>query len=164
MTRRFATLAAATVVLAGVPLAPSWAQAPGGVPPSKSSRTAKVLDDGWRFRQGGEPANVTDNGFDDSAWQTVSVPHTWNRVGFYRPDPASHIHRAETVDKTQGLGWYRQRFTVPAEMRGKSIWLEFDAAWMPARRSYLPAKTYWSCEPTIARRGARMPRPPTYCR
>ena len=128
MTRRFATLAAATVVLAGVPLAPGWAQAPGGVPQSKSSRTAKVLDDGWRFRQGDEPANVTDTGFDDSAWQTVSVPHTWNRVGFYRPDPASHIHRAETVDKTQGLGWYRRRFTVPADMQGKSIWLEFDAA------------------------------------
>ena len=93
-----------------------------------AERTVQTLATGWRFHQGGAPAAVTATGFDDSTWESISVPHTWNRVGFYRPDPKSHIHRAETVDKTQGIGWYRQRFTVPAALRGKRIWLEFDAA------------------------------------
>lgn len=95
---------------------------------SAAGRTVQTLATGWRFHQGDAPADVTASTFDDSAWESVSVPHSWNRVGFYRPDPNSHIHRAETVNKTQGLGWYRQRFTVPASLTGKRIWLEFDAA------------------------------------
>lgn len=95
---------------------------------ASAARTVQTLATGWRFHQGEAPADVTASTFDDSTWESVSVPHTWNRVGFYRPDPQSHIHRAETVNKVQGLGWYRQRITVPASLSGKRIWLEFDAA------------------------------------
>ncbi len=127
MTDRLVRLIVATTFMAGVPIVPAHAQARAAVE-MPGGRSSELLATGWRFHQGDAPADVTANGFDDSAWQGVSVPHTWNRVGFYRPDPASHINRAETVDKTQGLGWYRQRFAVPAAMRGKRIWLEFDAA------------------------------------
>ncbi|WP_277970587.1 glycoside hydrolase family 2 TIM barrel-domain containing protein [Sphingomonas echinoides] len=92
------------------------------------ARASQTLAEGWRFHQGEVSGDATADGFDDAGWEIVSVPHTWNRVGFYRPDPQSHVHRAETVNKTQGLGWYRQRFAVPPAMRGKQIWLEFDAA------------------------------------
>ncbi|WP_404366993.1 glycoside hydrolase family 2 TIM barrel-domain containing protein [Sphingomonas sp. MMS24-J45] len=103
--------------------------APSSVPSDGAmARNVQTLATGWRFHQGDAPADVTTSAFNDSAWETVSVPHTWNRVGFYRPDPQNHIHRAETVNKAQGLGWYRQRFAAPAALSGKRLWLEFDAA------------------------------------
>ena len=120
------TLMSSLVTTAYAQTAPA-ASAPA-VADSAAGRTVQTLATGWRFHQGDAPADVTASTFDDSAWESVSVPHTWNRVGFYRPDPQSHIHRAETVNKAQGLGWYRQRFTVPASLSGKRIWLEFDAA------------------------------------
>lgn len=46
-----------------------------------------ALASGWRFRFGDADASVTSERFDDSSWTSVSVPHTWNRVGYYLPDP-----------------------------------------------------------------------------
>ena len=127
MTDRFMRLLVAGTLVSGVPIAAARAQV--STPTAQGdARASQPLTTGWRFHQGDAPADVTAEGFDDAGWQAVTVPHSWNRVGFYRPDPQNHIHRAGTVDKTQGLGWYRQRFAVPAAMRGKRIWLEFDAA------------------------------------
>lgn len=120
-------IAAATLVSATALMTAS-APAIAATAEASDARVASTLASGWRFHQGDAPEAVTTPAFDDAAWQPVSVPHTWNRVGFYRPDPQSHVNRAETIDKTQGLGWYRQRFAVPPAMRGKRIWLEFDAA------------------------------------
>ncbi|GGB22962.1 beta-galactosidase [Sphingomonas metalli] len=116
----------AALLLAGAALpgaAQTAATADRGAP-----RQTTILAEGWRFQQGDAPAGAAAPGFDDSGWSAVSVPHSWNRVGYYRPDPASHIHRAETVNKAQGAGWYRLRFTPDAAVRGKRSWLEFDAA------------------------------------
>ena len=120
-------IAAATLVSATALMMAS-APAIAAEAAASDARVASTLATGWRFHQGDAPEAVTTPGFDDADWQSVAVPHTWNRVGFYRPDPQSHINRADTINKTQGLGWYRQRFVVPAAMRGKRIWLEFDAA------------------------------------
>lgn len=120
-------IAAATLVSATALMMAS-APAIAAEAAASDARVASTLATGWRFHQGDAPEAVTTPGFDDADWQSVAVPHTWNRVGFYRPDPQSHINRADTINKTQGLGWYRQRFAVPAAMRGKRIWLEFDAA------------------------------------
>jgi beta-galactosidase len=121
MTHRFLSRAALAAALAlsapGIALAQN----------ADGPRAVTTLADGWHFHGADAPAEATTATFDDSSWQTVSVPHTWNRVGFYRPDPASHVNRAETVDKRQGAGWYRLRFTPPATP-GKRVWLEFDAA------------------------------------
>jgi beta-galactosidase len=128
MIRRLATTAAASVLLAGLHPQATWAQPQSDREASASPRSIILLADGWRFRKGDAPDAATGADFDDTGWQAVSVPHTWNRVGFYRPDPASHVNRADTIDKTQGLGWYRRHLSVPATMRGKRLWLEFDAA------------------------------------
>ena len=127
MADRLVRLIIAGTVVAAVPVVSAQAQVRSGTE-TRDVRSSQTLATGWRFHQGDAPADVTANSFDDSSWQRVSVPHTWNRVGFYRPDPESHINSADTIDKTQGLGWYRQRFAVPTTMRGKRIWLEFDAA------------------------------------
>jgi beta-galactosidase len=93
-----------------------------------AARPVQTLAEGWRFKQDNALTGAEAPAFDDAAWQQVSVPHTWNRVGHYIPDPASHLNTAENIDKTMGVGWYRLTFTPGAEFRQKHAWLEFDAA------------------------------------
>ncbi|MES3152810.1 glycoside hydrolase family 2 TIM barrel-domain containing protein [Sphingomonas faeni] len=92
-----------------------------------ADRSVVSLAQGWEFKRGGEvdPAQAAQA---DGSWEVVSVPHTWNRVGYYVPNPQTHLNRAETVDKYQGVGWYRMTFTPAAAFTGKRAWLQFDAA------------------------------------
>lgn len=91
-------------------------------------RSETALADGWRFKQDDSLRGAEAPNFPDGDWSVVSVPHTWNRVGFYIPDAATHINQRETINKAQGLGWYRLAFTPAADLRGKKAWLQFDAA------------------------------------
>lgn len=94
---------------------------------AQDARTTLELAQGWSFHQGdveglpAEPASL-------DGWTPVSVPHTWNRVGHYIPDPDSHINRTENINKHQGPGWYRLDLTAPSGFAGKRAWLQFDAA------------------------------------
>jgi beta-galactosidase len=116
------------ILAAGVP-SPAASPSPRSSPaPTTAIRETVLLADGWRFRQDDAIHGAERAGFVDSSWAVVRVPHTWNRVGYYLPDPASHVNRAETIDKAQGVGWYRLNFTPPAGFQGKRVWLEFDAA------------------------------------
>lgn len=112
---------AITALLAGTAL-PVAAQ-----PAKQDARQVTVLADGWRFHLGDLGEEATTGGYDDFGWASVQVPHSWNRVGYYRPNSETHLHRADTVNKTQGRGWYRLHFRAPAAT-GKRVWLEFDAA------------------------------------
>lgn len=105
------------------PLAPS----PSTTAPSPAAATAATprrataLADGWRFRFGAEGDAPANPDFDDSGWQTVSVPHSWNRIGAYaeQRDPRS--------DNRQGIGWYRLAFDAPAVAAGQRSYLDFAA-------------------------------------
>lgn len=94
---------------------------------AQSERSVVPLAQGWEFQRGGDvdPAQAAQAA---GSWERVSVPHTWNRVGYYMPDPQTHLNRAESVDKYQGVGWYRMTFTPPAMDAGQRAWLQFDAA------------------------------------
>lgn len=106
----------------GVMLAPTAAMAA----PSPA-RSVMQLSEGWRFLDGGSTGTPNEPSFDDSTWQPVSIPHTWNRAGYYL-DGASHLHTKETVDKRQGIGWYRLTFRAPALTNRQRAWLELDGA------------------------------------
>ena len=56
-----------------------------------------------------------------SVWQTVTLPHTWNRLGEYR------IGRAEATDNRQGRGWYRRVIDGAGLDSAKRHFIEFDA-------------------------------------
>ncbi len=90
-------------------------------------RIEMPLRDGWRFKLGPESATELESA-PDATWTTVSVPHTWNRVGYYKDEPASHINTAQNVVTTQGVGWYKLAFTPPANVAGMESFLQFDAA------------------------------------
>ena len=69
---------------------------------ASNSRNVVVLSEGWKFRFGGPAPAAPDSSGEN--WQDVTVPHTWNRVGYYLTDPDSHINRVDNIDKTQGVG------------------------------------------------------------
>lgn len=93
----------------------------------EAPRTTVVLAEGWLFKLGDTSATPP-AGAGDRTWERVSVPHTWNRVGYYVPNPESHINRPDNINKTQGVGWYQLNFRAPADAAGKKAWLQFDAA------------------------------------
>jgi beta-galactosidase len=97
------------------------------VPAAAGPRIVMSLRDGWRFRLGPESVKELEAA-PDAKWTTVSVPHTWNRVGYYRDEPASHINTSQNVVTTQGVGWYKLVFTPPANVAGMESFLQFDAA------------------------------------
>ncbi|MBO9707377.1 MAG: DUF4982 domain-containing protein [Caulobacter sp.] len=90
-------------------------------------RTQTPLAQDWRFRQDDKVADAQSPAFDDRDWSRVSVPHTWNRVGLYLPGPVERLHKAETINKAQGVGWYRLSFAAP-KLEGRRAYLQFDAA------------------------------------
>jgi beta-galactosidase len=93
---------------------------PASVAPHASRQTTD-LSGGWRFHFGDAPEAVTSASFDDSAWEKVSVPHTWNRIGEY-----SLTRSAETNNK-QGVGYYRLNYAAPPSVKGRRQYLDFAA-------------------------------------
>ncbi|MEY4501494.1 MAG: hypothetical protein RIS52_1384, partial [Pseudomonadota bacterium] len=96
----------------------------GGPAPSimaESPRQIVDLSTGWRFRFGDAPDAVTAAGFDDSGWEKVSVPHTWNRIGEYA------LTRGTATNNKQGVGYYRLNFNAPAAAKGRRQYLDFGA-------------------------------------
>ena len=78
------------------------------------------LDAGWHFQQASGLSGVESNTFDDSAWQSVSVPHTWNRLG------NEGTERSPDSNLVQGIGWYRRHFRTPPSANGARYFLQFD--------------------------------------
>lgn len=84
-------------------------------------RAVVPLTTGWHFHLGAEAAAASRTGFDDSHWQTVSLPHSWNRMG-------GTAERRPDYQDVHGPGWYRLHFATPAGAAGRAAWLQFDAA------------------------------------
>ncbi|MGN0764616.1 MAG: hypothetical protein ACI4MK_14550, partial [Aristaeellaceae bacterium] len=76
-----------------------------------SCKTNLNLD--WRFHLGDEPG-AEYMGWDDSAWQRVTLPHDWS-VAF----PFDRRHASGTGYLPGGTGWYRKHFTLPEDVAGK---------------------------------------------
>src|ERR1035438_5010812 len=89
--------------------------------PPATARTNIVLDPGWRFiRQ--DVAGAQTNGFDDSSWTNLNLPHTWNNLD--GQDGGNNYYR--------GIGWYRLHYTVPASYAGQHFFLKFDGVFSDA--------------------------------
>jgi beta-galactosidase len=81
------------------------------------SRSVASLDMGWQFHLGNVSGAEQIN-FDDSSWNTVDVPHTWNNLD--GQDGGSNYYR--------GIGWYRKHYTISDDLAGKELFLKFDGA------------------------------------
>lgn len=92
----------------------------GGGQQPESPRQVQNFNQSWKFKR----ADVTGaeaTTFDDSAWDSIGLPHSFGLPYF------------ASTKFYVGYGWYRKHFTVPAEWSGKSVFLEFQAAFDQAQ-------------------------------
>src|SRR5690242_10136966 len=113
---RFAANNLRTLVLAALALAVLGCQVhtPGVEARGSRPRAEVALNEGWKFIRQDLPGAEAPR-FDDSSWQPVSVPHTWNsRDG---EDGGKNYYR--------GPGWYRRHLVVDRALAGRSLFLYF---------------------------------------
>jgi beta-galactosidase len=84
---------------------------------TRSVRWKTSLNSGWRFFKG-DLAGAEKPEFDDSKWQSVSVPHTWNAEDPWDDEPGYH----------RGPAWYRRELQIAKALSGKSLFLYFEGA------------------------------------
>ncbi|MBO5831171.1 MAG: DUF4982 domain-containing protein [Alistipes sp.] len=106
-----------------------------------AQRTEQLLDKGWRFTRE-DSAEFRQMGYDDSKWQSVTIPHDWAIYGPFSINNDKQ-NTAITQDGQQeamehagrtgglpfvGVGWYRLNFEAPAFEEGKRATILFDGA------------------------------------
>ncbi|MBN2222944.1 MAG: beta galactosidase jelly roll domain-containing protein, partial [Vallitaleaceae bacterium] len=88
----------------------------------------KMLNKNWKFLLDdplrADRHNFWDKGYDDRAWKSVTLPHDWS-VEY----PFSEEFSSGTGYVTGGIAWYRLRFSLPEEVRGKKLFLHFDGVY-----------------------------------
>ncbi len=99
-----------------------------------------TINKGWKFHPG-EIENGFYKGLDDSAWQDVTLPHDWSVSQPFSKDCSSG-----TGYLPGGVGWYRRRFKLPGEAKGKKVRVTFDGVYQHARvwinGNYLGMRAY----------------------
>ncbi len=90
--------------------------------PPQSPRTKMNFDRDWKFFRE-DVTGAEAPGFDDSAWATVSTPHSFNDVDSFRQIIS---HSGGDRGTYKGLSWYRKHFKLPARPAGNRIFLEFE--------------------------------------
>ena len=91
--------------------------------PPVSPRATYNFNSGWKFSFG-DTTGADLPEFNDKAWSSVSLPHTWNEKDSYR----AYISHSggDQSEKMMGIGWYRKHFKLPAGSDGQKVFLEFD--------------------------------------
>jgi len=111
-------LMAFAVLVSGSPLG---ADAPRFTPPA-SPRVTYNFNAGWKFIRQDVPG-AQEVSFDDSQWETVSTPHSFNDVDSFR---VIIDHSGGDRGTYKGLSWYRKHFKLPASAAGSKVFIEFE--------------------------------------
>lgn len=88
------------------------------------ARESTLLDSGWRFQSGyptgasGQGMGPEEAGWDDSQWQSVSLPHCWGWDKAQQGD----------TNYYRGPGWYRRELNIGTPQSGHRYFLRFEAA------------------------------------
>ncbi|MEN0002521.1 MAG: glycoside hydrolase family 2 TIM barrel-domain containing protein [Bacteroidota bacterium] len=85
------------------------------------NRITKTLSEGWKFKKGAlqQPIAVD---YNDSKWETVSIPHDWAIKGPFILDGNGSTGKLPW----KGQGWYRKAIDIPSSYVGKRLYLLFD--------------------------------------
>jgi beta-galactosidase len=113
---------------------------------SQAQRTVINLEKNWKFSKGNFPAAINID-FNDTDWETVTVPHDWAIYGPFDKEVDKQViaivqnNEKVATEKTGrtgalpfiGVGWYRTEFSVPGYKQGKKVLLTFDGAMSEAQ-------------------------------
>jgi beta-galactosidase len=86
-----------------------------------------LLDDGWKFTR--DDAGLTAS---NVAWQSVTIPHTWNTIAADAGDHKGDAHYGK-FNYWRGACWYGRTIDAPAGWTGKRVFIRFEAASIVAR-------------------------------
>ena len=89
-------------------------------------REYKINND-WKFFLGDEP-DADYMGFDDNAWQDVTIPHDWSVE-----HPFDKSNASGTGYVCGGTAWYRKHFTLPDDIKGKRVKVTFGGIYKHSR-------------------------------
>lgn len=81
-----------------------------------AQRNTESINEGWRFFKGDNKEAIS-NLYNDTNWQKVNIPHTYNAHDAY-----------QTKDYYRGVTWYRKSFTLPKTNKNKQLYIKFEAA------------------------------------
>ena len=90
-----------------------------GMASEPSPRLTRSLNREWKFALG-DFVGAERPGFEDAAWSTVGLPHSFSTPYFL----SSEFY--------MGYGWYRRHLTAPQEWKQRRIFLEFDGVFQVA--------------------------------
>jgi len=89
---------------------------------AQSPRTVDDFNRDWRFQKG-DVAGAEQQGFDDSGWRRLSLPHDWATEGRF---DAKCPEGQGGGFRLTGTAWYRRRFTLPSAQAHGRIFVVFD--------------------------------------
>ncbi len=82
------------------------------------------FNNNWKFNLG-EESGAYAKAYDDSAWETVELPHDFSIIQDFTTDGTE----AESGGLPGGVGWYRKMFILPTEYKNRRIIINFDGAY-----------------------------------
>jgi len=100
--------------------------------PPESDRVDLNMNADWKFLMQNDD-NASQAVYDDSSWQTVSLPHTCNDTKFRDWISTRNEKKEKTQSHYYGLTWYRKHFTLDPSYAGRRISLEFQGITLVAK-------------------------------
>ena len=82
-----------------------------------------LFNSGWKFFLGNS-TSAQNPDFNDADWQSVDLPHDFSISQNFTTSG-----EAESGFLPGGTGWYRKSFTLPSNLSGKSLVLNFDGVY-----------------------------------
>lgn len=84
--------------------------------PVMAEREKHTINDGWKFHKGELGQEVVTVGYDDSQWERVNIPHTWNTEAYV------------VKNYYKGVAWYRKLFSVLPEWKDRQVFIHLEGA------------------------------------
>ncbi|MHB0858359.1 MAG: beta-galactosidase, LacZ type [Anaerolineae bacterium] len=97
----------------------------------------RLLNGAWKFHWAANPQSAPQGfeapAYDDTGWEALAVPGSWQLQGEYDPPIYTNIKYPFPIDdlprvpqEDNPTGSYRMRFELPADWAGRQVFLVFD--------------------------------------
>ena len=93
---------------------------------AKSPRVVSDFNQGWAFHLG-DVAEGHSTHYNESHWQSVTLPHDWAIEGDFSADNPSGSNGGALPG---GIGWYRKTFRLDENQKNKKVFIDFDGVYM----------------------------------
>ncbi|MEN8118129.1 MAG: sugar-binding domain-containing protein, partial [Bacteroidota bacterium] len=100
-----------------------------------ASQYHKSINGQWKFswakNPSQRPVDFYETAYDDSGWKKIPVPSNWEMHGYGMPVYTNvkypfEIKDLEAPKEWNPVGSYRHNFTVPADWKGRQVFINFD--------------------------------------